>query len=370
MYDEYPTVYKSNINEYLAIWIALGVIALILVIFTLIALSRVFKKANISPIRAYIPILNLISLLEISNMSKAYVLLLLIPGVNIPFWIMLNMKLAKLFKKEKMFGIGMSFLPFIYYPILAFSGSEYIGINLVAMEAKNELDKIPVIETDIKEEIQKEENTQIDTGSRGINISIGGGVYQKNYTKTLLNVDENKKLVDDFKDVKEENKNQNNVFLTEMSNNIAETAQQPMNINNSVQSTNNTIPQQKNNADIFSVNFIKTEQPQTNNTNNNFINNNQNNVNNNTINDNVQAQAVNNNLNSNFINNPINTEENNQNNNISSITGQTTNSNQPKPEPVNFVKKMESIEYKLCPNCGTRLQDGSKVCFICGQKIE
>ena len=42
-------------------------------------------------------------------------------------------------------------------------------------------------------------------------------------------------------------------------------------------------------------------------------------------------------------------------------------------EPVQTEEKVTlpaEPEYKLCPNCGTRLQDGATMCFICGQPIK
>jgi len=187
MYDDYPTIYETTLNDNLIYFIILAVILLIIIIITLIALAKVFKKANRSGISAFIPIYNMIMLLEITNTPKFYILLLLIPGVNIIANVFVMLSLAKLFRKSQMFGFGLAFLPFVFYPILAFGNSEYIGINLTALGGKTSVADIPKsFQPEEKDVIIHEEQ---DKGSKDINISIGGGVYQKDYTKSLLDVD-------------------------------------------------------------------------------------------------------------------------------------------------------------------------------------
>lgn len=187
MYNDYPTIYESTINENFIYLIVLGVIVLLSLIITFISLAKIFKKANRSGISAIIPIYNTFILLEIVNLPKMYFLLSLIPGVNLIIYFIIMFNLAKFFRKSKLFALGLIFLPFIFYPILAFSDSEYIGINLVAMEGKSTIVNIPQLEN--TEETVRQVNETVDESSKNINISIGGGVYQKNYTKTLLDVD-------------------------------------------------------------------------------------------------------------------------------------------------------------------------------------
>lgn len=54
---------------------------------------------------------------------------MLIPLANIIFYIQLCIRTAKSFGKSGGFGVGLLFLPIIFYPILAFGNSEYIGPN-------------------------------------------------------------------------------------------------------------------------------------------------------------------------------------------------------------------------------------------------
>lgn len=193
MYDDYPTVIESTVENNMIYLIILGIILIGVLVFSLISLAKIFKKANRSGISAIIPIYNIIVLLEITNYPKWYILLYFIPGANIIIHLMIMMKLSKLFKKENAFGFGLTFFPFIFFPILAFNDSEYIGINLVAMEGKETVVEVPKLEeTKID---AKTVNEEVDTSSKNINISIGGGVYQKDYTNNLLQVDQTQTII-------------------------------------------------------------------------------------------------------------------------------------------------------------------------------
>jgi hypothetical protein len=155
-------------------------------------MAKVYKKANRSAISAWIPIYNTLVLLEMVNMSKATFLVLLIPIINIFMYYRMYVLLAESFRKSKKFALGLLFLPFIFFPILAFSKDEYIGIDLKAMEGKSEVNYNPVVIEDNQNitvnEIKEEEK-------HNSNISIGGGVYQQDYTNNLINADYNNQAI-------------------------------------------------------------------------------------------------------------------------------------------------------------------------------
>lgn len=190
MYHDYDVVYETSINEFLVPTIIGAVILIITLIISFIALVRIFQKANRSGINAIIPIYNMIVLLEIVNMSTWQVIFLLIPGVNLIVYAIMMYKVCKSFRKSNAFSIGCIFLPFIFLPILGFSDSEYIGINKEAM-----------IDSGTTSEMLEKEDENLDvvktkTESSNLDISIGGGVYQKDYEKSLLKVEEDDNTVD------------------------------------------------------------------------------------------------------------------------------------------------------------------------------
>lgn len=90
--------------------------------------SKIFKKAKIKEIEAYIPIYNSIKLLSIVDFKWYYIFGLLISPVNIWIWIYYNIKLGKKFNKSNGFIIGMIILPIIFYLILGFN-SDKIDFN-------------------------------------------------------------------------------------------------------------------------------------------------------------------------------------------------------------------------------------------------
>ena len=161
MYDG-DVVYTSNLNEFLAIWIGLGIIAFGLMLLTIFSMSKVYKKANRSGIAPWIPIYNIYLLVEIANLPLLYFLLTFVPIVNFYALYKINISVAALFKKSHMFGLGLFFLPFIFYPILAFSDSEYIGINIFALQGTTTVEDIPIIDANKNKEIEVKVNDNVD----------------------------------------------------------------------------------------------------------------------------------------------------------------------------------------------------------------
>lgn len=104
-----------------ALFFGIMIFSAILSIIMLISYWKMFKKAQKPGWAALIPIYNFIVMLEIAGMSWVYILLLFIPVANLIVLIMMNMKIATKFKKSSAFGIGMTFIPIIFIPILAFS---------------------------------------------------------------------------------------------------------------------------------------------------------------------------------------------------------------------------------------------------------
>ena len=56
-----------------------------------------------------------------------WVLLMLMPLVNVIIAFLICLGVAQQFNKSAVFGIGIFFLPFIFYAILAFGDATYVG---------------------------------------------------------------------------------------------------------------------------------------------------------------------------------------------------------------------------------------------------
>ena len=104
------------------IWLAVG-------IFLLIADWKLYEKAGKPGWAVLIPIYNVIVLLQIVNRPIWWIVLYLIPIVNIVVAIILIFDLAKAYNQSVGFGFGLLFLPIIFIPILGFGSAEYVGVE-------------------------------------------------------------------------------------------------------------------------------------------------------------------------------------------------------------------------------------------------
>jgi hypothetical protein len=104
-------------------------IAYFIVVWLLSALPLwfVFKKAGKAPWAALIPIYNWIVLLEVVGRPIWWILLLVIPCVNIFVFVIVANDLAKSFGQGIGFTIGLIFLPFIFGLILGLGSYRYLG---------------------------------------------------------------------------------------------------------------------------------------------------------------------------------------------------------------------------------------------------
>jgi len=122
----------SAIQGLLGGFAALFTGAFLLVIFSvliimIVSLWKVFTKAGQPGWAAIVPIYNAIVLLQIIGRPLWWILLFMIPAVNIVFGIICYVDLAKSFGKGAGFACGLMFLGFIFFPILAFGDARYLG---------------------------------------------------------------------------------------------------------------------------------------------------------------------------------------------------------------------------------------------------
>ena len=106
----------------LVLLIQLAIVAAILV-----GAWKVFEKAGKPGWAAIIPIYNAIVLLEIVGRPIWWIILLLIPCVNVIISLIISIDLAKSFGKSEVFGVGLWLLGFIFIPMLGFGSDRYVG---------------------------------------------------------------------------------------------------------------------------------------------------------------------------------------------------------------------------------------------------
>ena len=97
------------------------------IVFELAAMWKVFEKAGKPGWASLIPIYNAIVLIEIAGKPIWWFLLYFIPVVNIVIGIIVVHNVSRNFGKDVGFTLGLIFLGFIFYPILAWGDAQYLG---------------------------------------------------------------------------------------------------------------------------------------------------------------------------------------------------------------------------------------------------
>jgi len=96
-----------------------------LIVFYVLCMWKIFEKAGKPGWAAIVPIYNVVVLLDIVGKPIWWIILYLIPLVSLIVGIIVLANLAKVFGKGTGFAIGLIFLGFIFFPILAFGDATY-----------------------------------------------------------------------------------------------------------------------------------------------------------------------------------------------------------------------------------------------------
>jgi hypothetical protein len=113
--------------DLLAVLLVPIIIGLALMVLMIISNWKIYTKAGKPGWACLIPIYNIIVLLEIVGKPWWWLLLMLIPFVNIIYAIWMLNLLSKSFGHGTGFTLGLLFLSIIFYPILGLGSSIYVG---------------------------------------------------------------------------------------------------------------------------------------------------------------------------------------------------------------------------------------------------
>ena len=103
------------------------IVELLIALLVIVAMWKVFTKAGRPGWAAIIPIYNMYVWCKIVGRPGWWVILMLIPLVNIIIGIIVCIDMAKSFGKGVGFGIGIALLGIIFLPILGFGSAQYQG---------------------------------------------------------------------------------------------------------------------------------------------------------------------------------------------------------------------------------------------------
>jgi hypothetical protein len=110
-----------------ALIVPIIIFAIMVSLIEIIGAWYMFEKAGEPGWAAIIPIYNLLIGIKIAGKPWWYLLLMLIPVVNLVIYIMTLDGLSKSFGKGTGFTVGLFFFRFIFIPILGFGNAVYSG---------------------------------------------------------------------------------------------------------------------------------------------------------------------------------------------------------------------------------------------------
>lgn len=99
---------------------------LAIVIVVIVGFWKTFEKAGQPGWAAIIPIYNYYIMLKIAGKSGWWLLLFLIPLVNIIAAFIVFIEIARRFNKSTGFGVGLVLLGLVFWPILGFGDAQYL----------------------------------------------------------------------------------------------------------------------------------------------------------------------------------------------------------------------------------------------------
>ena len=101
------------------------VIYLVVLVAVIAGTWKAFEKAGAPGWAAIIPIYNVYIMMKMAGKPGWWVLLCLIPIVNIVVLIIASLQIARNFAKSEGFGVGLALLSPIFWPILGFGDARW-----------------------------------------------------------------------------------------------------------------------------------------------------------------------------------------------------------------------------------------------------
>ena len=86
---------------------------------------KAFQKANEPGWAGIVPIYNVYVMIKIGENKWWWLILLVIPLINVIALLKINIDVAKAFGQGLGFGVGLAVLPYIFWPLLGFGGYQY-----------------------------------------------------------------------------------------------------------------------------------------------------------------------------------------------------------------------------------------------------
>lgn len=115
-------------GELLVVFAILGIFLFVfvcLIALVLVARWKMFTKAHQPGWASIVPLYSTVKTLEITNYPLWWAVVMVVPIVNLFFIVIVTRRIAAVFGRGAWFTVGLIFLPFIFYPIVAWGKSNY-----------------------------------------------------------------------------------------------------------------------------------------------------------------------------------------------------------------------------------------------------
>jgi hypothetical protein len=103
------------------------VLELAIIVVVIAGMWKAFEKAGQPGWACLIPIYNFYVMIKIAGKPGWWLLMMLIPVVNIVYYIWTINMISKSFGKDEGFTVGLILLGIVFWPILGFGDARYIG---------------------------------------------------------------------------------------------------------------------------------------------------------------------------------------------------------------------------------------------------
>lgn len=115
----------STINTFVTIALVMLSMTFTRSILVMVGGKNLFKKASKKESTAFYPLVNLFTLLDITETSTFLGILFFVPIVNVVVLSILFYRLGSAFNTSMFYKIGLVVLPIVFYPMLAFGEKAY-----------------------------------------------------------------------------------------------------------------------------------------------------------------------------------------------------------------------------------------------------
>lgn len=149
------------IFKFIRIWGVFSIYTLLFSLLVMATCNNVYKVNGKKTSQLFIPIYNLLHMLDIVKLSRINFILLLIPVVNVLIIYVILYRISIIFHTNKGFAIGLIVFPYIFLPVLNFTK----GLTTEEKETQEKVESYIMLSQEEIDELNKEEDNIVKVDS-------------------------------------------------------------------------------------------------------------------------------------------------------------------------------------------------------------